>query len=85
MNPLLKSYDYVKDEMEILKKLSCKYIVKTFEIIETPSNVYIVMEYMQKNSLTNYIQNLDVNEIWRYFRNLISALEYCKRNLKIFF
>lgn len=75
---MIRTFDYVKDEIEILKRLCCKYIVRTYEIIETPSNVYIVMEFMEGNSLLNHIQDLDVNDIWRYFRNLISAVEYSK-------
>lgn len=76
-NPALKQSDYVKDEIKFLKKLHCKYIVKTYEIIETPNNVYIVMEYMHNYCLLNHIADLDINDIWRYFRNLISAIEYC--------
>lgn len=52
--------------------------MRTYDIIETPSNVYIVMDFIEGNSLFNHLQDLDENDIWRYFRNLISAIEYCK-------
>lgn len=84
LNPLIRIFDYVKDEIEILKKLCCKYIVRTYEIIETPSNVYIVMDLVEGNSLINHLADLDVNDIWRYFRNLISAVEYSKKHYKNF-
>jgi 5'-AMP-activated protein kinase catalytic alpha subunit len=71
-------YDYVKDEVKILKRLYSKYIVKTYEIIETNNEILIVMEYMANNSLFSKIDKLDNFQIWKYFRNLICGLEHCK-------
>jgi serine/threonine protein kinase len=78
INPSFNLHKYIQDELENTKRLFSKYIVKTYGIIETPKNVFIVMEYMKLNSLICHIQNLDMNDIWRYFRNLICAIEYCK-------
>lgn len=69
-----------KEEINILKRLCCKYIVKTYEIFETPNEKYMIMEYIPKNSLLENLEFLDLDNIWKYFRNLISGIEYCKIN-----
>ncbi|MFM7850658.1 MAG: protein kinase domain-containing protein [Flammeovirgaceae bacterium] len=33
-------------EIEILKKVRHKYIIQLFEIIETPKQLYLIMEYV---------------------------------------
>ena len=67
----------VKDEVSVLKRIHSKYIVQTYEIIETKSECLIVMELMKNNSLLNRIDELNELKIWKYFRNLLSAVEHC--------
>lgn len=62
----------------MLNRLSFKYIVKTYEIFETPSQKFIVIDYLQENSIFEKPELLDMNNIWKYFRNLMSAIEFCK-------
>jgi hypothetical protein len=77
INENLKRGDNLKEELQLLKKIINRYIVKTYEIIQSPNECIIVMEHMQKNSLLNNIEKLDNFLIWKYFRNLICAVEYC--------
>ena len=76
-NPFKKIYDYVKEEVLILKRIHSKYIVTTYEVIESKNKIYIIMEYMGNGSVFNIIEYLDENKIKQYTRNLISAVEYC--------
>ena len=58
-NKLKKKYDYVKEEVTILKRLHSQYIVQIYEIIETNKEVFIIMEYMKNNSLFNTIKTIN--------------------------
>ena len=72
-----------QNEIEILKRLHSKYIVAVYEIIETKNENYIIMELMPNNSLSVNLDNLDIFCVWKYFRNLISAVEYCHEIAKV--
>lgn len=72
-----------QNEVEILKRLHSKYIVAVYEIIETKNENYIIMELMPNNSLSVNLDNLDIFCVWKYFRNLISAVEYCHEIAKV--
>lgn len=73
----------MKDEVNILKRLHSRYVVKTYEIMETKSECLIFMELMVNNSLANKINKLDDFKIWKYFRNLICGVEHCHEIGKI--
>ena len=78
-------YDYVKSEVIMLEKVRSKYIVPVYEIIDTDSKLYIVMEKMEKGSIFKLIKNNDItdSELWTYARNLICAVEHCHEIAKI--
>ena len=50
-NPSKKIYDYVKEEVSILKRIHSQYIVTTYEVIESRNKIYIIMEYMSAGSV----------------------------------
>jgi len=62
----------------------CLYCVRTYEVFETPQQTFTVMEYFPKSSILEYLGGLDSDSIWKYFRNLISAVEYCIIELQNF-
>jgi serine/threonine protein kinase len=78
LKPGIKKFDFVKDEATILRRLYSKYVVKTYEIFETKKEILIVMEYMKCSSMDKHLQKLSDWDIWRFFRNLICAVEHCK-------
>ena len=78
-NPFKHIYDYVKEEVSILKRIHSKYIVTTYEVIESKSRIYIIMEYMSLGSVFNLIDTLKENQIKQYTRNLICAVEHCHK------
>ena len=78
-----KLYDYVKEEVTILRRLHSKYIIEFYDIIESKKDIYIFMEYMKNNSLLNKINDLTGFQVWRYFRNLICGVEHCHEIGKI--
>ena len=76
-NPSKKIYDYVKEEVSILKRIHSKYIVTTYEVIESRNKIYIIMEYMSAGSVLNILELMDENKIKQYTRDLICAVEHC--------
>ncbi|KAI1487307.1 hypothetical protein F5X96DRAFT_687144 [Biscogniauxia mediterranea] len=81
----------VEREVAILKLIDHPNIVKLYDIWENRSEIYIVLENMEKGDLFAYINHrgpLPEYEMMHYFRQLMSALEYvhsfniCHRDLK---
>ena len=78
-NPFKHIYDYVKEEVSILKRIHSKYIVTTYEVIESKNRIYIIMEYMSAGSVFNLIEHINETQIKEYTRNLICAVEHCHK------
>lgn len=67
-------------EVRILRLLHHPHIVKVFDVIETTTAVYIVMEYASGGELFDYLvvnKRLKEREARHFFRQVISAVEYC--------
>ena len=71
------------NEMEVLKSLDHRNIVKLHEIIDDPlkNKIYMIMDYLPGGTLADKLSRcesgLPEREVWQYFRDLISALHYC--------
>ena len=68
-----------KKEINILKKLHHKNIIQLYEIMESKTSLYIVMEYCEKGELFDYIVNngkLNEKEACRLFQQIINGVEY---------
>ena len=75
-NPYLSK---IKNNLEIIRHLHHKNILQLFEIIEENNKLYIVMEYCEKGTILNYINdnnNITENEICRLFQQIINCAEY---------
>ncbi|WWD21907.1 hypothetical protein CI109_106395 [Kwoniella shandongensis] len=74
----------VKREIQYLKVLRHPHIIKLYEVITTPTDVIMVMEYAGEE-LFNYIvskgkHGMTEEEARRFFQQMISAIEYCHRH-----
>ena len=79
LNETPEDYKLVKQELSILKIVKHKYIVRLYEIIETPRHIFIVMEYCDGGDIMNYILTrgrLTETESLKFFHQLINALYY---------
>lgn len=64
----------VRKEINIMRQLDHPHIVRLFEVIDTPSNVYVVMEYMSSGEMFYYLTEngkLHEDEARRLFQQVL--------------
>lgn len=62
------------------------HIIRLYEVIETPNDIYVVMEYVKSGELFDYIVEkgrLMEDEARHFFQQIISGVEYCHRNMVV--
>jgi serine/threonine protein kinase len=70
----------LKREIKILKSFSHIHLIKLYEVIETPTDVFVVTEYSSGGELFDYIVErgrLSEQEARRFFQQIIVGVEYC--------
>ncbi|KAI1845008.1 hypothetical protein JX266_008801 [Neoarthrinium moseri] len=70
----------IEREVAILKLIDHPNIMKLFDIWENRSEIYLVLEYVEQGDLFEYINcvgPIPELETVFYFRQIISALDYC--------
>ncbi|MQL91771.1 hypothetical protein Taro_024386 [Colocasia esculenta] len=76
----------VQQEIEALRLLLHPHIIRLYEVIETHSDIFMVMEYAKFGDLFDYIVEkgrLAEDEARRFFQQVVSGVEYCHRNMII--
>ncbi|XP_048433926.1 SNF1-related protein kinase catalytic subunit alpha KIN10-like isoform X2 [Pyrus x bretschneideri] len=76
----------VRREIKILRLFMHPHIIRLYEVIETPSDIYVVMEYVKSGELFDYIVEkgrLQEDEARNFFQQIISGVEYCHRNMVV--
>eukprot|EP01012_Entosiphon_sulcatum_P031269 TRINITY_DN3919_c0_g1_i1.p1 TRINITY_DN3919_c0_g1~~TRINITY_DN3919_c0_g1_i1.p1 ORF type:complete len:542 (+),score=119.47 TRINITY_DN3919_c0_g1_i1:71-1696(+) len=69
----------IRREIRILKLLRHPHIIRLYEVIETPTDIYMVMEYVSGGELFEYIVKsgrLTEAATRRFFQQIICAVEY---------
>ncbi|GBG34928.1 Serine/threonine protein kinase OSK3 [Hondaea fermentalgiana] len=70
----------VRREIQILKMFKHPHIIRLYEVIETPTEIFLVMEYVSGGELFDYIVSkgrLHVDEARQFFQQIISGVAYC--------
>ncbi|KAJ4950883.1 hypothetical protein NE237_027715 [Protea cynaroides] len=76
----------VRREIKILKLFMHPHIIRLYEVIETSTDIYVVMEYVKSGELFDYIVEkgrLQEDEARHFFQQIISGVEYCHRNMVV--
>ncbi|MCL7024739.1 hypothetical protein MKW94_003505 [Papaver nudicaule] len=82
----LEMEEKVRREIKILRLFMHPHIIRLYEVIETPSDIYVVMEYVKSGELFDYIVEkgrLQEDEARNFFQQIISGVEYCHRNMVV--
>lgn len=79
-------------ETSMMKQIDHPFVTKLFDIIETNSDYYLVMEYVENGTLLDLLRNkeyLSEHLAKRYFAQIVAVLDYlhnerhiCHRDLK---
>merc|ERR1711871_1313061 len=70
----------VKREINILKLCTHPHIIRLYEVIDTPSDIFVIMEYVPEAELFDYIVSrgrLPADEARQFFHQIVSGIEYC--------
>lgn len=70
----------VRREINILKMCTHPHIIRLYEVIDTPSDIFVVMEYVSGGELFDYIVSrgrLPADEARSLFHQIVSSIEYC--------
>ena len=82
MNKVLSSEmkDKMMREISILRMFSHPHVIHLYEIITTPSEIYLVMEYCPNGELFDFIVSsgkLPEDEARKVFQQIVGGIEYC--------
>ena len=69
-----------ESEIAILASLNHPHIIRLYEVIRTQSDIFVVMEYVARGELFDYIVTngrLTEADARKYFQQIICGLEYC--------
>ena len=81
----------IQREIALMRLVDHPHLLKLIDVLESPSNLYIVLEYASHGELFDYLvehRSLSDEEAARFFRQIIYGLEYlhslgiCHRDLK---
>eukprot|EP00123_Amoebidium_parasiticum_P006478 comp17419_c0_seq1/m.16801 comp17419_c0_seq1/g.16801 ORF comp17419_c0_seq1/g.16801 comp17419_c0_seq1/m.16801 type:complete len:520 (-) comp17419_c0_seq1:238-1797(-) len=73
----------IKREIQNLKLFSHPHIIKLYEVISTPTDIFLVMEYVSGGELFEYIVKhgkLSEDAARKFFQQIICGVEYCHRH-----
>jgi 5'-AMP-activated protein kinase, catalytic alpha subunit len=76
----LEMAEKVKREINILKLCTHPHIIRLYEVIDTPSDIFVIMEYVPEGELFDYIVSrgrLPADEARQFFQQIVSGIEYC--------
>lgn len=83
----IKSLDVVgkiRREIQNLKLFRHPHIIKLYQVISTPTDIFMIMEYVSGGELFEYIVKhgkLQEADARRFFQQIISGVDYCHRHM----
>ncbi|XP_033736754.1 5'-AMP-activated protein kinase catalytic subunit alpha-2-like isoform X4 [Pecten maximus] len=76
----------IKREIQNLKLFRHPHIIKLYQVMSTPTDIFMVMEYVAGGELFDYIVKhgkLKEPEARRFFQQIISGVDYCHRHMVV--
>merc|ERR1712106_338149 len=73
----------IRREIQNLKLFRHPHIIKLYQVISTPTDIFMVMEYVSGGELFDYIVKhgkLREEDARRFFQQIISGVDYCHRH-----
>eukprot|EP01101_Sappina_pedata_P001407 TRINITY_DN11494_c0_g1_i1.p1 TRINITY_DN11494_c0_g1~~TRINITY_DN11494_c0_g1_i1.p1 ORF type:complete len:518 (+),score=160.23 TRINITY_DN11494_c0_g1_i1:96-1649(+) len=82
----LRMDEKIRREIRLLKLFRHPHIIRLYEVIESPTDIFMVMEYVPRGELFDYIVShgrLSETESRRFFQQIISGVEYCHKHMVV--
>ncbi|KAK5583102.1 hypothetical protein RB653_004692 [Dictyostelium firmibasis] len=82
----LKMDEKIRREIQNMKLFRHPHIIKLYEVIETTTDIFMVMEYVTGGELFEYIVKngkLSEDESRRLFQQMISGVDYCHHHMVV--
>ncbi|XP_050042307.1 5'-AMP-activated protein kinase catalytic subunit alpha-2 [Dermacentor andersoni] len=76
----------IRREIQNLKLFRHPHIIKLYQVISTPTDIFMIMEYVSGGELFDYIVKhgkLKESEARRFFQQIISGVAYCHRHMVV--
>ncbi|KAM3269135.1 SNF1-related protein kinase catalytic subunit alpha KIN10 [Capsicum chacoense] len=76
----------LRREIKICRLFVHPHVIRLYEVIETPTDIFVVMEYVKSGELFDYIVEkgrLHEDEARKFFQQIIAGVEYCHRNMVV--
>ncbi len=67
-------------EVRIMKSLNHDNVVRLYEVIDTATELYLVLEYVEGGELFDYLVahgRMKEKDARRHFRQIVGAVHYC--------
>eukprot|EP00038_Savillea_parva_P006615 m.164795 g.164795 ORF g.164795 m.164795 type:complete len:506 (+) comp12472_c0_seq1:307-1824(+) len=76
----------IKREIQILKLFYHPHIIKLYQVITSPTDIFLMMEYVSGGELFDYILQhgkLEERDARKFFQQIISGVDYCHRHMVV--
>eukprot|EP01114_Cavostelium_apophysatum_P020120 TRINITY_DN6652_c0_g1_i1.p1 TRINITY_DN6652_c0_g1~~TRINITY_DN6652_c0_g1_i1.p1 ORF type:complete len:527 (+),score=127.40 TRINITY_DN6652_c0_g1_i1:65-1645(+) len=76
----------IRREISNMKLFMHPHIIRLYEVIETPTDIFMIMEYVPGGELFDYIVShgkLLEDDARRFFQQIISGVEYCHSHMVV--
>ncbi|KAF8821767.1 putative histone kinase SNF1 [Cardiosporidium cionae] len=77
-------HEKIRREINILQCLNHPHVMRLYELVDSPTDIFMVMEYVPRGELFDYIvqrTRLSENEARRFFQQIVTGVEYCHHHL----
>lgn len=80
----MNMHEKLSREINILKVMAHPHVIRMYELIDSPTELFMVMEYVSGGELFDYIVHkvrLRESEARRIFQQIISGIEFCHSHM----
>mmetsp|Transcript_50151 Transcript_50151/g.92600 ORF Transcript_50151/g.92600 Transcript_50151/m.92600 type:complete len:515 (-) Transcript_50151:130-1674(-) len=80
----MNMHEKIRREIKILQFLRHPHVIRLYELVDTPSDIFMVMEYVPGGELFDHIVHqlrLREEEARRFFQQILSGVAYCHQSM----
>eukprot|EP00927_Polykrikos_kofoidii_P078066 TRINITY_DN74946_c0_g1_i1.p1 TRINITY_DN74946_c0_g1~~TRINITY_DN74946_c0_g1_i1.p1 ORF type:complete len:510 (-),score=89.10 TRINITY_DN74946_c0_g1_i1:155-1684(-) len=76
----MNMHEKIRREINILQFMKHPHVIRLYELVDSPSDIFMVLEYVSGGELFDHIVHklrLREDEARRFFQQILSGVEYC--------